>query len=258
MNKLKTATLITIIQMFFLALTLFYFFMFEPNRDYLLIGILVISILTIVFRTGFCGWICPIGTTFVLIRKLGKLIGSISFIRPINKQYKQWINKHNKSLKIIDKYARYFKYIFLIWMVLFGFIVEGDQHGMINSTLLIAFLVILGLFVDRSFCKYLCPLGATLGLFSKISPTKVTRNEELCINCDMCTNVCPMQIDVSNKKYVNDTDCNSCLICVDTCPVNNALNMKVRTMKIPKNLYGVIIASILLLVLIIANLIRIL
>ncbi len=272
-KKMKATTLRKIFQVLFLAVSIIYLAKFVPNSEIFLISILLIILITVVFRTGFCGWICPLGTIFDFIRKIGKVIGSIPFMRPLNRKYKGWINNNSNLLNKIDKYARYFKYIFLLWMMQAAFIAEGDQHEGVNSLLIFLFFLIIGLFTDRSWCKYCCPLGATLGLVSKLSPTKVTRDENLCIDCDLCTKICSMNIEVANKKNVNDADCNTCLECVDVCPVDGALNLKInlplatkqqsptinlrlfkltmKKMKISKYMYGFIIIFLLIIGLII-------
>lgn len=52
------------------------------------------------------------------------------------------------------------------------------------------FLVV-GLFVGRPYCRYLCPLGAILGLLSKVSGRHVRIPPQECINCRLCEDVCP-------------------------------------------------------------------
>ncbi|MGD9676961.1 MAG: 4Fe-4S binding protein [Vulcanibacillus sp.] len=260
-SKIKMTKLRRILQGFLLVAGIIYLIQIIPNNETFLIAILLIILITVVFRTGFCGWICPLGTIFDFIRKIGKLIGSIPFMRPINKNYKIWINNNRNLLNKIDKYARYFKYIFLLWMMQAAFIAEGDQHESVNSLLIFLFFVIIGLFIDRSWCKYCCPLGATLGLVGKISPTKVERDENLCIDCDLCTKICPINIDVAHKKIVNDKDCNTCLECVDVCPVEGALDLKftsltMKKFKISKDMYGVIIIFILIIGLIVIKLVE--
>ena len=232
-NGMKTKVIRRIIQGSFLAFSIFFLLRFQPNRDFMLITLALILFITLVFRTGFCGWICPLGTIFDFVRGLGKGIGSLSFMKPINKRYKKWIKNNRKTLDIIDKYARYFKYIFFLWILQAAFldlatIKSGDEHGIITVLYFVIAILVVGLFVDRSWCKYACPLGATIGLFGKLSLTRVTRDENLCISCNLCTKSCPMNIDVANKKYVTDLDCNACVKCVDACPVDGALDLRMK------------------------------
>lgn len=227
-KKISIIRMRKIYQIFFFVLSIILIFKFGINNSGLLVPIILIIFITLIFRNGFCGWICPLGTIFDFFREIGKRIGNITFIKPLNKKYKLWVNNNRKILNQVDKYGRYFKYIFLLWMMYAAFIAEGDQHEGLNMILIVAILISLGLFMERPFCKYGCPLGATLGVVSKLSPTKVTRDEDLCIACNLCNKICAFNIDVANLKTVNDKDCNTCLECIDVCPVDGALDLKMN------------------------------
>lgn len=231
----KTKTYRMIIQGFFLIFSIFFLVAFYPSQEFMLTTLVVLLLITILFRTGFCGWFCPLGTIFDFIRGLGKKIGGLSMMKPINKRYKKWVKKNRGVLDTIDKYARGLKYLLVLWILQAAFlsigsIKEGDEHGIIALLYPLIAILILGLFVDRSWCKYACPLGATLGIFGRLSFSRVTRNEQSCINCKLCSKSCPMNIDVATLQYVNKLDCNTCLSCVDACPVDGALDL---TMHVP-------------------------
>ena len=53
------------------------------------------------------------------------------------------------------------------------------------------FLVLVSFFVRNFWCRYLCPYGALLGLLAFMSPVKVKRVAETCIDCQKCEKVCP-------------------------------------------------------------------
>jgi len=78
---------------------------------------------------------------------------------------------------------------------------------------------------DRFFCKYLCPMGATLGLMSKVSVLGVSRDADACIDCKLCDRACPMNITVSETTTVLDAECISCSECVNACPAAGALQV---------------------------------
>ena len=91
---------------------------------------------------------------------------------------------------------------------------------------IIVLLVVLGasLFVERPWCRWLCPFGAVLGVIQLIAPWKIRRNNSLCTSCGLCTRACPMNIDVDKKIAVFDTRCNRCGECLAACPVENTLD----------------------------------
>lgn len=83
--------------------------------------------------------------------------------------------------------------------------------------------------------SYVWPLGVAslggyiielLGQKSRIFPlAKITRNEETCTNCQLCTIKCPQAIDVANMKVVKHVDCNLCNECVTVCPEKDTIQI---------------------------------
>ncbi len=64
------------------------------------------------------------------------------------------------------------------------------------------------------------------GFKTKFFPVaKVTRNEDSCTDCQLCSIKCPQNIDVANMKEVRDVDCNLCSECVIACPAKNTLQI---------------------------------
>ncbi|MDR3012227.1 MAG: 4Fe-4S binding protein [Chitinispirillales bacterium] len=53
-------------------------------------------------------------------------------------------------------------------------------------------ILILGIFVARPYCRYLCPYGLILGWASAISKYRVKVCPDTCVNCRLCENVCPV------------------------------------------------------------------
>jgi polyferredoxin len=84
----------------------------------------------------------------------------------------------------------------------------------------------LGVIRRRFWCRYLCPLGAIVGLAGKISLIRVQREADSCIGCKLCTRKCPMHIQVHEKSRVISSECNMCLNCVDVCPSKGALETR--------------------------------
>jgi len=82
------------------------------------------------------------------------------------------------------------------------------------------------LLVERLWCKYLCPLGAALAIFNKISPVRLRADFKACNHCGRCDIECSMGIkDVPDN--LSDTECIRCLECLETCAREDALVIKV-------------------------------
>lgn len=191
--------------------------------------------LTLLFGPVFCGWICPFGTVEEFIGKIGRKI--------FKKRYNNFI-----PLKL-DRLLRYLRYVILILVVVntaisgkllfsnfdpyFALFKIWSSEVTRLSLLALALTLIGSLFVERPWCKYLCPFGALLGIFNFFRIVKLKRNEKTCINCKICDRVCPMNIDISTSKVISDHQCISCLLCTDeiACPVSNSLSFSVLERK---------------------------
>ena len=64
------------------------------------------------------------------------------------------------------------------------------------------------------------------GIGGRIFPVaKITRNEDTCINCNLCNKSCPQAIDVANVNVVKHVDCNLCEECIESCPIENTIQI---------------------------------
>ncbi len=195
---------------------------------------LIMSILSVIFRRAYCGYICPLGALQELFMMIGKKILPAR-IRRLRLPHK------------LDKGLRYVKYVVLASFVVGAAI--GAGHWMIAGDPFIvliglfsggsiaesvgrnpsAFIFLMGilafaLFQGKGFCKYLCPAGAWYALLSKISPNRVKRDTHSCINCGLCSKSCSMDIDVAKMEVVTSAECIGCHECVNACPVKGALS----------------------------------
>ncbi len=186
---------------------------------------LVLSlVITLLFGSVFCGWICPFGTAQELIGRIGKKLFPKTFNRVIPQK--------------VDKILRFIRYpvlaIILYYTAVAGkLIFEGYDpfYALMNifsdeilttAYLVLGVTVVLSLFIERPFCKYACPYGAVVGVASKFSIFKLRRDKTSCVNCKLCDKACPMNIEVSSLETVNSHQCISCYKCTsgETCPVN--------------------------------------
>ena len=188
--------------------------------------LVVTIVVALVYRRSFCGNICPLGTLQELFRKVRGLVFRRRFAVPV----------------VIDRPARYLKYLVLAAVVVlsaaFGELVirpydpwAAYQH-IVSAELITGFLIGLialaaslvgSLFYDRFFCKYLCPMGAFLGLVSKLGRYRIRRDANLCTSCGACDRACPVNLDVATVDQVTSAECLSCNQCVLACPVKGAL-----------------------------------
>lgn len=84
------------------------------------------------------------------------------------------------------------------------------------------------LYVPRFWCRYFCPLGALMSLFSRFSFLGMKRDPVKCTKCPRCVEKCSMVVrilDLPWEKF-NDAECIMCLDCMDACP-RKALKPKI-------------------------------
>jgi NAD-dependent dihydropyrimidine dehydrogenase PreA subunit len=54
-----------------------------------------------------------------------------------------------------------------------------------------ALLLLSGIFVNRPYCRFLCPYGVLLNIFSRFAGKHLTITPAECTNCRLCEEVCP-------------------------------------------------------------------
>ena len=95
------------------------------------------------------------------------------------------------------------------------FLVGNLLYYAVGITLAVAFKD------NRAFCKYICPITVFLKPMSYFSLLRIRCDESMCIHCDKCLQVCPMDVEVNNnsRKRENATECILCNRCKKECPV---------------------------------------
>jgi ferredoxin len=133
------------------------------------------------FGRTFCASVCPLGAVQELVA-----------LRPVN--VPAWVD-HALGL---------LAYVYLGLGVLFSatgtafvicrydpFVAFFRRSGSANMLIFGACFLVVGVFIGRPYCRYLCPYGAILGLVSKVSKWHVKIPPEECIQCRLCEEVCP-------------------------------------------------------------------
>ena len=218
-------------------------------------------LIAIVFRKGFCGWICPVGFLSHLLERVARRL-KILWSPPV------WLDYPLLSLKYL--LLAFFSWIILVKMDLAT--IESfsrDPYNLVVDARMLLFflaptattiwvlsvLVIASFFLRNVWCRYLCPYGALMGILAWVGPLRVSRDEQSCINCKKCEKVCPGSIRVAEQTVVTSPECLGCLECVAACPVDNCLQVSTyRRRKVPTWLLPLGVVSLFLLVWAAANL----
>lgn len=183
----------------------------------------IVLVLSILFGPVFCGWVCPLGTVQEWVGKLGRKI--------FRRRYNHFVPAK------LDNVLRYLRYGVLSWVVyvtattgtlifeaydpyfaLFNF---WSTEVAWSALAILGVTLLLSVFVERPWCKYVCPYGAVLGITNLFRVFSIKRSELTCKADGACSILCPMNIPVDTKKTVRDHQCISCLECTSeaVCPV---------------------------------------
>jgi polyferredoxin len=196
-----------------------------PAGLVIIIGAFTVSLL---FRRGFCGWICPLGTVWELFSAAGhRLMG-----------------RNVRVPRRLDIAGRVVRYVLTAAIVVLLLLVVSVAEAVafrslpymwvadiktisliITPTFLIvaAFAGILSALFGPVWCRYLCPLGGMYSTVAALSPCAVHRDAEACASCGKCSEACHAFIDVEHARVVRDTECDGCMECVRVCTAENAL-----------------------------------
>jgi polyferredoxin len=218
---------------------------------------LVTIILTVVFGRAWCGWLCPLGTVLDLfsLKRWHALTRSPSETwRGVKYGILTVVLVAallgNLTLLVLDPLTLLFRTLTVsVWPLLDQVITSAETSlyrfsflaGPISSfdtwvrpdilptepvgyrqTWIFAavFLgvVALNAVAPRFWCRYLCPLGGLLGLFSKAALVQREVRED-CKGCALCTDVCPTGTIDPAKGFASDpSECTMCMDCLEACP----------------------------------------
>ena len=177
-------------------------------------GIAAIIMLSLTISTLLCGriycsFLCPLGLVQELLMFLFK---------PFHSKRKVKISGHYLFAS--------FSALFLFGMAVGGTVIilrfidpYAITGNMATATWFgIGFavlLIILVFFKKRFFCTDICPVGAVLGLLSRLAPFKININADKCKKCGLCAKSCPT--NCINDYTVNNETCVKCLKCLSVC-----------------------------------------
>jgi NosR/NirI family transcriptional regulator, nitrous oxide reductase regulator len=168
-------------------------------------------------RGPFCGWLCPFGALQELTNNIAQALRVPQLKIPWGLNERLWPIKY------------------IIFLGLFGLSLYSMQAASIAAEVepfktaitlkflrewpFVIYAVALlgaGLFVERFFCRYLCPLGAALAIPSRISMFFgwLKRHPECGSPCHRCAKECPVQC-IHPDGHINPNECIWCMHCQD-------------------------------------------
>ena len=188
------------------------FFLLEPLIFILWGG----TALSLLFwgRGAFCGWLCPFGAMQDLLAKFAQYVSIPQIKIPWGVNERLW------PLKYIIFVGLFALFLGDEKLALLGTEVEPFKTAIVlgfdRAWPFIAYAVILlavGLFINRFFCRYICPLGAALALPARIRMFEWLKRRWQCgLQCNICADRCPIQA-IHPDGHINPNECIYCLNC---------------------------------------------
>ncbi len=175
------------------------------------------------FGRGWCA-VCPIPLP-------GEWLQRGAVLTPPDKKPK-WLNR---------RWPKTFRNIWLqnlsfLLLALFSSVLLTTPNitGIVLAAMLFAAIGLSTVYERRSFCRYLCPVGGFIGLYSQTAPVELRiKDKQVCAACEgkPCYNGsasgygCPWDVFPGGLK--KNSYCGLCMECLRTCPHDNiAVNLR--------------------------------
>lgn len=159
-----------------------------------LLFFLVPIIFAYLFGRVFCAGVCPFGALQDLVNvknyRLSRAVSGALSIIP-------WLYLIFALLYALTRT----RFIICQFDPFIGIFRLGGDWGMIIFG---AILLLMSIFTGRPFCRFLCPYGALLSIFSSVSIWKIRITQKPCITCELCHNSCP--VDTIRTPYKNKVE----------------------------------------------------
>lgn len=166
-------------------------------------------VVAVFFGRAFCGGVCPLGA-----------IQELVVLKPV------------QVPRTLDHALGYLKYVYLGAAILLAvqpaisrdfvicrfdpFVGFFRREGFFHMMTIGSGFLVLGMFVGRPYCRYLCPYGGLLTWCSRLATRGVTITPGRELDCGLCANACPY--GAIDKNRAVGKDCLYCARCYRACP----------------------------------------
>lgn len=170
-------------------------------------------VLALLFGRIFCGGVCPFGAIQELVvlrpvqvpRRLDKALGLLKYVYLGLAIWFAVLPAAERDFIIcrFDPFVGFFRRTGPAYMLIIG-----------------GALLVLGMFIGRPYCRYLCPYGGLLAQLARFSWKGVTITPDKELDCGLCAESCPY--GAIEKMRAVRTSCLSCARCYSACPRERA------------------------------------
>jgi len=165
-------------------------------------------------RGVYCGWLCPFGALQELIHQLAQRLKIPAY------EFPDVVHERLTALKYVIFIA-----LFGLALQSIGYAAKAAEVEPFKTAIVLHFnrggvflayalaLLVIGVFIRKFFCKYLCPLGAALAIPAPLSIFHWLRRRKECGRpCQICARQCEVQA-IRPTGEINPNECHYCLDC---------------------------------------------
>jgi len=230
----------------------------------LAIGFVFVIIFTLIAGRVYCSTICPLG----ILQDAMIFIQKITYGKRSKYRYKKPLNFIRYSIlgfltisllfagifaiNLLDPFANFgriastiYQPIFIIGnnfvskiLMHFGFyslqplpIKEFNALPFFFALCIFLTLISMVIYRGRLYCNTICPVGAFLGLVSKVSFLKIRISKNQCSQCGKCQTVCKANCINVKTRIIDESRCIACFNCINSCENSSIVYVKALSRK---------------------------
>lgn len=188
------------------------FYLAEP----LIVIITVYTAISLILlgRGVFCGWLCPFGALQELLAQTARAIKLPQWNPSQQLQRRLWLGKYLSLglilfLVVVDPVSAAIAQEVEPFKTAITAIFFRSLPYVVYATAILA----IGLFTERAFCRFLCPLGGALAVLDKLHLLDLLKRRPECGSpCHLCEHSCPVRA-IENSGKIIMSECFQCLDC---------------------------------------------
>jgi NosR/NirI family nitrous oxide reductase transcriptional regulator len=188
------------------------FYLAEPLMV-IIAGYTLVSVV-LIGRGVFCGWLCPFGALQELLGQLSRALGVPQWTPPAALEKRLWLGKYIAAAAVL---------VLVITAIdPTGATVEIEPFKTAITSkfvrewpyvLYAGALLAIGLFSERAYCRFLCPLGGVLATLDRLHLLNLLKRRPECGSpCHLCERSCPVRAIEKTGKIVT-AECFQCMDC---------------------------------------------
>ena len=188
------------------------FYLAEPLMV-IIAGYTLVSVV-LIGRGVFCGWLCPFGALQELLGQLSRALRVPQWNPPAALEKRLWMGKYIAAAAVLA--------LVMTQIDSAGATLEIEPFKTAITTrftrawpyvIYAGALLAIGLFSERAYCRFLCPLGGVLAFLDRLHLLNLLKRRPECGSpCHLCEHACPVRAIEPTGNIVT-AECFQCLDC---------------------------------------------